>query len=76
MRVQAEDIAFVGDDLTDLPLLRKVELSVATANAHETVRGLVDMVTTAGGGAGAAREVGEAILKAKGFWEEISSRFL
>jgi 3-deoxy-D-manno-octulosonate 8-phosphate phosphatase (KDO 8-P phosphatase) len=76
MGVTAEEIAFVGDDLPDLPLLRKVGLSAATADAHETVREHVDMVTTACGGAGAVREVCEAILKAKGLWDRTVSRFL
>lgn len=76
MGVTAEEVAFVGDDLPDLPLLRKVGLSVATADAHETVREHVDMVTTASGGAGVVREVGEAILKAKGLWDRTLSRFL
>jgi len=73
--VGAEHIAFVGDDLVDIPLMKKVGLSVAVADAHETVLEHADMVTAAQGGAGAVREVCEAILKAQGLWEEILARF-
>lgn len=72
----AEEIAFVGDDLPDLPLMRRVGFSIAVADAHKTVIENVDMVTSAKGGAGAVREVCEAILKAQGFWNNILERFL
>jgi len=74
--VPAESMAYVGDDLVDLPLMRKVGLSVAVADAHETLLENADMVTTAKGGAGAVREVCEAILKAQGLWEKTLERFL
>ena len=74
--VPAEEIAFVGDDLVDLPLMRKVGLSVAVADAHETVLENADMVITTRGGAGAVREVCEAILKAQGLWGKTLERFL
>ncbi len=74
--LQAEEIAFVGDDLLDLPLLRRVGLSIAVADAHETIIENVDMTTSAKGGAGAVREVCEAILKAQGFWKKILENFL
>jgi 3-deoxy-D-manno-octulosonate 8-phosphate phosphatase (KDO 8-P phosphatase) len=73
--VKAEHIAFVGDDLIDIPLMKKVGLSVAVADAHETVLEHADMVTAAQGGAGAVREVCEAILKAQGLWEKVLARF-
>jgi 3-deoxy-D-manno-octulosonate 8-phosphate phosphatase (KDO 8-P phosphatase) len=72
----ADEIAFVGDDLPDLPLLRRVGLSIAVADAHETVIENVDMVTSKKGGDGAVREVCEAILKAQGFWNKILENFL
>lgn len=74
--VGAEHIAFVGDDLVDIPLMKKVGLSVAVGDAHETVLEHADMVTSAQGGDGAVREVCEAILKAQGLWEKILERFL
>ena len=73
--VTAEEIAFIGDDLPDLPLMRRVGLSVAVADAHKTALATSDMITSAKGGAGAVREVCEAILKAQGLWEKILERF-
>jgi len=72
----ADEIAFVGDDLLDLPLLRRVGLSIAVADAHETVIENADMITSAKGGAGAVREICEAILKAQGLWNKIFKRYL
>ncbi len=71
-----KEIAFVGDDLPDLPLLRRVGLSIAVSDAHKTVIENVDMITSAKSGAGAVREICEAILKAQGFWDKILGNFL
>jgi len=71
----SEEIAFVGDDLIDLPLLRRVGLSIAVADAHETVIEHADMITSAKGGAGTVREICEAILKAQGLWNKILENF-
>jgi len=74
--VNAEETAFVGDDLPDLALMKKVGLFIVVADAHQTVLENADMVTSAKGGKGAVREVCEAILKARGFWENILERYL
>jgi 3-deoxy-D-manno-octulosonate 8-phosphate phosphatase (KDO 8-P phosphatase) len=62
--------------LLDLPILKKVGLSIAVADAHEIVSKNVDMVTSAKGGKGAVREICESILKAQGLWENVLARFL
>ena len=64
-------VAFLGDDLPDLTIMRRVGLAVAVANAAPEVRRAADYRTKAPGGKGAAREVVELILKAKGIWEEM-----
>lgn len=74
--VPAPGIAFVGDDLLDLPLMRSVGLAVAVADAHELLLAHADMVTRNRGGQGAVREVCEALLKARGLWENIQRRFV
>ncbi|MGD2149711.1 MAG: HAD-IIIA family hydrolase [Desulfobacterales bacterium] len=74
--VSAEQVAFMGDDLPDLALMKKVGLSIAVADAHKTVLKYADMVTLEKGGNGAVRETCEAILKAQGLWENILERFL
>ena len=65
-----EDVAFLGDDLADLPVLARVGLPLAVANAVSEVKALAAYVTAARGGMGAVREAIEAILRARGEWEE------
>ena len=66
-----EAVAYVGDDVNDLPLLARAGLSAAPADAAEEVKAKVAYVTQRGGGRGAVREVIELILKAQGKWEEV-----
>ena len=73
--IAPEAMAFVGDDLPDLPIMNRVGLAVAVADAHLTVRAKAHRVTEAGGGKGAVREICEEILKAQGKWAEIEERF-
>jgi 3-deoxy-D-manno-octulosonate 8-phosphate phosphatase (KDO 8-P phosphatase) len=69
------DTAFVGDDLADLMVLRRVGLPVAVANAVEEVKAVAAYVTRARGGHGAVREVVETLLKARGVWGELLERY-
>ena len=69
--VDAEQIAFVGDDLPDLPIMGRVGLPIAVADAHQTVCDKAEIITSAKGGKGAVREVCEAILRAQQRWESI-----
>jgi 3-deoxy-D-manno-octulosonate 8-phosphate phosphatase (KDO 8-P phosphatase) len=69
------DAAFVGDDLADLPVLRKVGLPIAVANAVPDVKAVAAHVTRAAGGHGAVREIVEAILRARGDWQDVLSRY-
>ena len=68
-------VCYVGDDLVDLPILRRVGMPVAVADAHPEVLRRVPFVTRAAGGRGAIREVIDAIVKAKGRWDEVVSWF-
>lgn len=70
-----ENIAFIGDDLVDLSLMRKVGLPIAVSDAHPVVLENAAIITSAGGGNGAVREICEAILKAKGLWEKVIESF-
>ena len=65
---------YVGDDLTDLPLLRRVGFAAAPRNARPEVCQAVSYVTHARGGEGAVREVVEVLLRAQGRWREIVER--
>jgi len=73
--VDAAEMAFVGDDLVDLPLLKRVGVSIAVADAHESILGHVDVVTTACGGSGAVREICDAILKSQGLYDKAVKPF-
>jgi 3-deoxy-D-manno-octulosonate 8-phosphate phosphatase (KDO 8-P phosphatase) len=69
------DAAFVGDDLADLQLMRRVGLPIAVANAVAEVKAVATYVTQAAGGHGAVREAIEALLKARGLWPELLERY-
>jgi 3-deoxy-D-manno-octulosonate 8-phosphate phosphatase (KDO 8-P phosphatase) len=71
-----EKVAYIGDDLTDLPTIRYVGFGVAVANAVDEVQQYADYVTTAAGGSGAVREVIEYILKNSGRWQALMQRYL
>jgi 3-deoxy-D-manno-octulosonate 8-phosphate phosphatase (KDO 8-P phosphatase) len=71
-----QDIAYVGDDLTDMPVMRYAGFAVAVANAVDEVKQCADYVTTRPGGSGAVREVIEYILKKAGRWQELMQRYL
>jgi 3-deoxy-D-manno-octulosonate 8-phosphate phosphatase (KDO 8-P phosphatase) len=65
------EVAFVGDDLPDLMVMRRVGLAVAVGNATDEVKRAAHYITNANGGKGAARETVELILKSKGIWEKM-----
>ena len=68
---RTENIAFMGDDLPDIAMMRKGGGGIAVAHAHDAVKAHADLITCQTGGNGAVREVCERILKARGRWEEI-----
>ncbi len=65
-----EEVAFLGDDLADVPVLRRVGLPLAVANAVEEVKRLAAYTTRAAGGSGAVREAVELLLRAQGRWDD------
>ena len=67
----SEEIAYMGDDVVDLPVLRRVGLSACPADAVPEVQALVDLVVSRPGGHGAARRLIEDILKAQGRWDAL-----
>jgi 3-deoxy-D-manno-octulosonate 8-phosphate phosphatase (KDO 8-P phosphatase) len=73
--VDWDESAFVGDDLADIPVLRRVALPIAVANAVPEVLAAARVVTTVPGGQGAVREVAERILKARGEWDTLVSKY-
>lgn len=69
------EIAYVGDDLPDIPVMRSVGLAVAVPNAAPEVLELAHLVTQRPGGDGAVRELAEFILKVQGKWGKIMERY-
>jgi 3-deoxy-D-manno-octulosonate 8-phosphate phosphatase (KDO 8-P phosphatase) len=71
----ADEIAYMGDDLTDVVVMRRVGLAIAVANARPEVKRAAHYVTEGSGGDGAVREAIELILDAQGFWAEILEKY-
>jgi len=69
-------VCYVGDDVTDIPLLRRTGLAVAVADAVDEAKQYAHYVTQRAGGRGAVREVIEMILKAQGKWDEAMARYV
>lgn len=71
----AEQVCFIGDDLQDVPLLRRSGLGVAVADACAEAREDAHYVTRAAGGRGAVREIVELLLRAQGLWQGAVARY-
>jgi len=69
-------VAYLGDDLTDIPLIKRVGFGVAVGDAAPETRSVAHYVTKAVGGSGAIREVVESILKSQGRWSDLVSHYL
>lgn len=76
LNLSADKVAYVGDDVVDLPVMTKVGFAVAVANAHELVKQHSDFITEKAGGHGAVREVCDFILKAQGKFDDAMKLFL
>ncbi|MFH1441219.1 MAG: HAD-IIIA family hydrolase [Candidatus Omnitrophota bacterium] len=70
-KIKADEVCFVGDDLVDLCLLKRVGLPVAVSNALDEIKKVCVYVTSKRGGRGAVREITELLLKAQGKWETV-----
>ena len=75
-QLQNQDVAYVGDDLVDVPVLKRVGLAIAVANATQYVHALCHATTHKAGGHGAVREVCDLLLMAQNKWEEIAGSYL
>jgi 3-deoxy-D-manno-octulosonate 8-phosphate phosphatase (KDO 8-P phosphatase) len=73
--LRPEQVCYMGDDLVDLSVLRRVGLAVAVADAVAEVKSVAHLVTQTPGGRGAVREVCEKILKIQGKWGKGTRKF-
>jgi len=76
LQLQDENMAYIGDDLPDLPIIQQVGLGIAVANAVDTVKEFADWQTVCSGGNGAVREVCDSILNIQGKTELALERYL
>jgi 3-deoxy-D-manno-octulosonate 8-phosphate phosphatase (KDO 8-P phosphatase) len=74
-KIDSSEVAYIGDDFTDVVIMRRVGLAIATANARAEVKAAAHYVTGAPGGEGAVREVVELLLKAQNRWSEILKHY-
>jgi 3-deoxy-D-manno-octulosonate 8-phosphate phosphatase (KDO 8-P phosphatase) len=75
-KIADDAVAYMGDDLLDLPILARVGLSAAPADAAAEVRERVDWVSSAGGGRGAVRELIEMVLRAQQRWDDVLRQYV
>lgn len=76
LNMNVDEVAYVGDDVIDLPVMVKVGFAVAVANAHDLVKQHADLTTEKNGGQGAVREVCDFILKAQGNFDKAMATYL
>ncbi len=74
-KLEPSQVCYIGDDFTDVVVMRRVGMAVATANARPQVKHIAHYVTRAPGGQGAVREVIELLLEAQGRWLEILKHY-
>ena len=74
-RLEDAEVAYMGDDLPDLPVLRQAGLAISVADAPTEVRTAAHMVTSLPGGKGAVREAVEWLLKSQGVWDQVCADF-
>jgi len=74
-KISSEEVAYVGDDLTDVVVFHRVGLAIATANARPDVKGQAHWTTQNVGGSGAVRDAVELIFEAQGLWDEILTKY-
>lgn len=75
-RISDEEVAYVGDDIIDLPVMRRCGLAIAVPNARKEVRDEAHVVVDHAGGDGAARDAIEYILRAQGKFDQILEKYL
>ena len=73
--VTDREVAYVGDDIVDVPLFKRVGLAVAVADAADEVGAYAMMITKNPGGRGAVREVSDLLLKARGLWDSVTGEY-
>ncbi|MFH1411326.1 MAG: HAD hydrolase family protein [Candidatus Omnitrophota bacterium] len=74
-KLKSDEICFMGDDVIDIPVLKRVGLAVTVPNAMDEVKTYAHYMTKKSGGRGAVREVCDFIIKAQGLWNGVTKRY-
>ncbi len=74
-KVEDKEICFMGDDVIDIPVLKRIGLAVCPPNAMEDVKQFAHLITNKSGGHGAVREVCDFIMRAQGAWDKVMARY-
>lgn len=74
-KVANEEICYIGDDLIDIPILKRVGFAVSVPGGVDEAKGVAHYITKKEGGRGAVREICEIILNAQGKWQEVTKRY-
>ncbi|HWR58478.1 MAG TPA: HAD-IIIA family hydrolase [Thermodesulfovibrionales bacterium] len=74
-RLDDSEVAFIGDDIVDIPVLRRVGLPIAVNDATDETKEFASMITKNRGGRGAVREVTDFLLRAKGLWGPMTKEY-
>ncbi|OPY13498.1 MAG: 3-deoxy-D-manno-octulosonate 8-phosphate phosphatase KdsC [Syntrophus sp. PtaB.Bin001] len=74
-KLDPENVGYIGDDVVDIPVLRRTGFSVAVSDASAEVKEVADYVTERPGGRGAVREICDLMLKVQGKWDEVARRY-
>ena len=74
-KVTPEEVCFIGDDLIDMPILKRAGFSVAVPNAVDEVKRIAHHITANRGGRGAVREICDLLLKSQGKWDLVTSKY-
>lgn len=75
LQLENDQVAYLGDDVVDLPILRRVGFAATVADACEEIKPYVHYVTRCAGGRGAVREICDLIIRAQGKWDEVMARY-
>lgn len=74
-KVTPEEVCFIGDDIIDIPILKRVGFAVAVSNAVDAAKKNAHHITANKGGRGAVREICDLILKSQGKWDSVTSKY-
>lgn len=74
-KVKPEEVCFIGDDLIDIPVLKRAGFAVAVPNAVDEAKAAAHYITSRMGGRGAVREICDMVLKAQGKWDAVAGKY-